>query len=138
MLIQRVSGLFVQIGFLFDPGLLLLAVRGARLFAGIGEEIGAENRRHGEKRGGKDNAVFDFHSELVPFGAAVAVVAKLKWLSMNDRAGALLGGVVGFAVAAPIAVTNLHTPLTPILICGLAGVGLLLGIGIARGWRGRS
>jgi hypothetical protein len=32
-------------------------------------------------------------------------------------------------------VTNLHTPVTPVLICGLAGVGLLLGVGVARGWR---
>jgi hypothetical protein len=50
----------------------------------------------------------------------------------------VLGGVVGFAVAAPIAVTNLHTPVTPVVICALAGVGLLLGIGIARGWRGKT
>jgi hypothetical protein len=70
--------------------------------------------------------------------AAVAAASKVGWLSIDDRAGALLGGVVGFAVAAPIAVTNLHTPVTPVLICGLAGVGLLMGVGVARGWRGRA
>jgi len=68
-------------------------------------------------------------------GAAVGVVTKLRWLSADDRLGALLGGIGGFAVAAPIAATNLHTPVTPVLVCGLAGAGLLLGIGVARGWR---
>jgi hypothetical protein len=70
-------------------------------------------------------------------GVAVAVgaVTKLHWLSPEDRSGALAGGILGFAVAAPIAVTNLHTPVTPLLICGLAGVGLLLGVRVARSWR---
>jgi len=53
----------------------------------------------------------------------------------EDRRGAVIGGIAGFAVEAPIAVTNLHTPATPVLVCGLAGVGLLLGTGVARGWR---
>ncbi len=75
---------------------------------------------------------------VVGVGATVAAASRLGWLPIGDRVGALLGGVVGFAVAAPIAVTNLHTPVTPVLICGLAGVGLLLGVGVARGWRGRS
>jgi hypothetical protein len=35
-------------------------------------------------------------------------------------------------------VTNLHTPVTPVLVCTLAGVGLVLGAGFARGWRGSS
>jgi hypothetical protein len=70
-------------------------------------------------------------------GVAVAVLAltKLQWLLAEDRRGAFIGGIVGLAVAAPIAVTNLHTPITPVLICGLTSVGLLLGVGVARGWR---
>jgi len=68
-------------------------------------------------------------------GAAVVVLARLQWLSPGDRRGAFLGGMVGFAVAAPIAVSNLRTPITPVVICALAGVGLLLGVGVARGWR---
>jgi hypothetical protein len=32
-------------------------------------------------------------------------------------------------------VTNLHTPVTPVLICALTGVGLLLGVRVARGRR---
>ena len=66
---------------------------------------------------------------------AVAVLAKLQWLPREDRLGAFLGGTVGFAVAAPIAATHLGTPITPVLVCGLTGAGLLLGIGVARGWR---
>jgi len=70
--------------------------------------------------------------------AAVAVLAKLEWVPREDRHGAFVGGIVGFAVAAPIAVTNLRAPVTPVLICGLAGAALLLGVGVARGWRRRS
>ena len=75
---------------------------------------------------------------LVGVGATVLTASKARWLPVTDRLGAFWGGSVGFAVASPIAVSNLHTPVTPILICGLAGVGLLLGVGVARGWRGRS
>ncbi len=67
--------------------------------------------------------------------AAVLALIKLQWLLAEDRRGAFVGGIAGFAVAAPIAVTNLHTPVIPVLICGLASVGLLLGVGVARGWR---
>ena len=67
--------------------------------------------------------------------AAVVVVTRLHWLLSTDRRGAFVGGIVGFGIAAPIAVANLHTPFTPVLSCGLAGVGLLLGAGIVRGWR---
>ena len=51
--------------------------------------------------------------------AAVLVLTKLQWLLAEDRRGA----------------THLHTPITPVLICGLSSVGLLLGVGVARGWR---
>jgi len=67
--------------------------------------------------------------------AAVAALLKLQWLPREDWRGALIGGIAGFAVAAPIAVTHLNTPVTPVLVCGLAGAGLLLGGGVARGWR---
>ena len=72
---------------------------------------------------------------IVGVGAAVAVLSKLQLLPPEDRRGAAVGGILGFLVAAPIAGTNLHTPVIPVLICGLAGVGLLLGVGVARGWR---
>jgi hypothetical protein len=46
----------------------------------------------------------------------------------------MLGALLGLCVAAPIAVANLHTPITPIAITSLAGVGALLG----AGWGGRA
>ena len=72
---------------------------------------------------------------ILGVGAAVVAAARLRWLSTDDRLGAFLGGIGGFAVAAPIATANLHTPVIPVLVCGLAGAGLLLGVGVARGWR---
>ena len=103
--------------------------------AGLGAVVGSILGNAAGKAGLFGGAVI---GGVIGVGAAVGIVIKLRWLSIEDRAGALLGGVSGFAVAAPIAVTNLHTPVTPVLICGLAGVGLLIGVGIARGWRGKS
>jgi hypothetical protein len=68
-------------------------------------------------------------------GAAVLAGTRLRWLSPEDRRSAFLGGIVGFGVAAPIATTSLHTPVIPVLVCALAGVGLLLGVGVARARR---
>jgi hypothetical protein len=103
--------------------------------AGLGAVIGSILGNAAGKLGLFVGAVI---GGVVGVGAAVAVASKLHWLSTEDRGGALFGGLVGFAVAAPIAVTNLHTPVTPVLICGLAGVGFLMGVGVARGWRGKS
>jgi hypothetical protein len=102
--------------------------------AGLGAVIGSIVGNGAGKPGLFAGAVI---GGVVGVGAAVGVVVRLRWLSIDDRAGALFGSIIGFAVAAPIAVTNLHTPLTPVLICGLAGVGLLMGVGVARGWRGK-
>ncbi len=101
-------------------------------FAGVGAIIGSILGNAAGKRGLFAGAVI---GGLLGVAAAVAGLAKQQWLLPEDRRGAFIGGAVGFAVAAPIAVTNLHTPITPVLICGLAGVGLLLGVGVARGWR---
>ena len=102
--------------------------------AGVGAVIGSILGNAGGKPGLLAGAVV---GGVVGIGSAVGAVTKLQWLSREDRRGAFVGGIVGFAVAAPIAVTNLHTPVTPVLICGLAGVGLLMGVGVARGWRGK-
>lgn len=100
--------------------------------AGLGAVVGSILGNAMEKPGLFVGAVV---GGVVGVGAAVAALTKLQWLSSEDRQGAFVGGIVGFAVAAPIAVSNLHTPVIPVLICGLAGVGLLLGVGVARGWR---
>jgi hypothetical protein len=72
---------------------------------------------------------------IVGIAVAIAVVTRLHWLSLGDRGGAFIGAMVGFGVAVPIAVTNLRTPVMPILSCGLVGAGLLFGVGVARGWK---
>jgi hypothetical protein len=68
-----------------------------------------------------------------PFGVAAGVwiATTLKWIPRRARGRAIAWGILGFAIAAPIAVMNLHTPVTPVLICALAGVGALVGVGRA-------
>jgi hypothetical protein len=63
----------------------------------------------------------------------VLLASRMGWLPLRERGGALLGGLIGFAIATPIALSNLHTPVTPVLACGLAGIGALFGAGVARG-----
>ena len=69
-----------------------------------------------------------------PVGALAGTwaCARLGWIEARQRAAASVGAVIGFLVAAPIAATNLHTPVIPVLICSLAGVGGLAGAGRAR------
>ena len=72
-------------------------------------------------------------------GAALAylspmVCARFGWIAEAARRAASIGAVIGFLVAAPIAATNLHTPVIPVFICSLAGVGAL--IGASRASRG--
>jgi hypothetical protein len=67
-------------------------------------------------------------------GALAALLAprlcvRLGWMGVAQRGAASVGSVIGFLAAAPIAVTNLHTPVIPVLICSLAGVGALVGSG---------
>jgi hypothetical protein len=100
--------------------------------AGVGAVIGSILGSAAGKPGLFTGAVV---GGVLGVAVAVGAVTKLHWLSPEDRRSALAGGILGFGVAAPIAVTNLHTPVVPLLICGLAGVGLLLGVRIARSWR---
>jgi hypothetical protein len=103
--------------------------------AGVGAVIGSILGHGAGKTGLFTGAIL---GGLLGIVIAVGAGTKLKWLSSEDRAGALVGGMLGFGVAAPIAVTHLHTPVTPLLICGLAGVGLLVGVWVVRLWRGRA
>lgn len=112
------------------PLLVLLAGWGlAGLGAVIGSMLGNEAGRTALMGGAVVGGV-------VGVGVAVLMVSRFRWLPTEDRWGALIGGLAGFGIAAPIAVLNLHTPVTPVLVCGLAGVGMLLGIGVGRGLRG--
>jgi hypothetical protein len=110
----------------------VLAFLFAWALAGLGAVVGSVLGHAAGKTGLFAGAVL---GGLAGVGAAIAALSKLQWLPSEDRRGAFVGGIVGFAIAAPIAVANLHTPVTPVLISGLAGVGLLLGVGVARRWR---
>jgi hypothetical protein len=43
-----------------------------------------------------------------------------------------LGGLIGFVIAAVIAVKNLHGPLIPMASVGLIGLGAILGKAVSR------
>jgi hypothetical protein len=63
---------------------------------------------------------------------AVRICARLAWLPATGANAASVGALIGFLIAAPIAATNLHTPVIPVLACSLAGAGALIGLGRAR------
>jgi hypothetical protein len=64
--------------------------------------------------------------------ASAWFAARVGWLHRSAQRNAMLGAVAGFAVAAPIAATNLHTPVIPVLATGLAGIGAVLGAARSR------
>ena len=62
-------------------------------------------------------------------GVAVAVwlTARLRLLERASYAATFAGGLIGFVVAAVIAVKNLRGPVIPMAAVGLIGLGALLG-----------
>ncbi|MEO5799012.1 MAG: hypothetical protein ABIZ70_14880 [Gemmatimonadales bacterium] len=73
---------------------------------------------------------------VIGLALGLAIATRRGWLPIRDRAGALIGGVVGFTIAAPISMAHFDNPITPLAACALVAAGVLLGIGIARGLRG--
>lgn len=63
---------------------------------------------------------------------AVLMARRLAWLPQRETAGALLGGMAGFAIAVPLTLANMHSPLVPVASCALAGAGILVGALVAR------
>jgi hypothetical protein len=59
--------------------------------------------------------------------SAAYVVSKLRLILPEQMSATALGGLIGFWVAAPIAASNLHTPVVPVLGTALTGLGALLG-----------
>jgi len=104
----------------------------AWILAGLGAVIGSMLENAAGKSGLFVGATV---GGILGVTAAVGLASKFQWLAPADRSSGLIGGIIGFVVAAPVAAANFHTPVTPVLICALAGVGVLLGVGFARGWR---
>ena len=69
-----------------------------------------------------------------PMGVAggVWLSGRTGWLAASELRFAFFGGSLGFFLAAPIAVLNLHSPVAPVLSCALAGAGALVGAGLSR------
>jgi len=63
----------------------------------------------------------------VGVATAVWLAARLRLLERASYAATFVGGLIGFVVAAVIAVKNLHGPLIPMASVGLIGLGALLG-----------
>jgi len=59
--------------------------------------------------------------------SAAYVASKLRLILPEQMSGAALGGLIGFWVAAPIAASDLHTPVVPVLAAALTGLGAVLG-----------
>lgn len=103
----------------------LLTGLGAVAGSILGNALGKTGLFAGAVAGG---AVLAYFSPLV--------CSRLGWIASGARRNASVGALIGFMVAAPIAATNLRTPVIPVLICSLAGVGAL--IGAARASRERA
>ncbi len=61
--------------------------------------------------------------------AAIHLAAALQWLDVNRQRGGAIGGLVGLGFASTLAVMHLDTPIIPLLVASLVGVGVILGAG---------
>ena len=59
--------------------------------------------------------------------SAAYLASKLSLIRVEQLPATALGGLIGFWVAASVAVSNLHTPVVPVLCTCLTGFGALLG-----------
>ena len=64
---------------------------------------------------------------IVGVAAAVWLAGRLRLLERASYAATFVGGLIGFVVAAVIAVKNLRGPIIPMATVGLIGLGALLG-----------
>jgi hypothetical protein len=69
---------------------------------------------------------------IIGVGAAVWLAARLHLLERANYGATFVGGLIGFVVAAVIAVNNLRGPVIPMAAVGLIGLGALLGKILSR------
>lgn len=103
--------------------ILVCALDGLCIFLGsvLGHGVGSAGLFAGAGAGG-----------VLGVAAALIVAARLSLLERASAGAAFLGGVVGFAVAAVIAVKNLQGPLIPAASVGLVGAGVIIGKAVGR------
>jgi hypothetical protein len=64
---------------------------------------------------------------LVGSTVAAHFAARRGWIEHRRFLPAAIGGGLGFLAAAALAVSNLHTPVIPVLSTALVGMGALAG-----------
>ena len=69
---------------------------------------------------------------IVGVAVAVWLASRLRLLDRASYGATFSGGLIGFILAAVIAVKNLHGPLIPMASVGLIGVGAILGKAVSR------
>jgi hypothetical protein len=69
---------------------------------------------------------------IVGVAVAVWLASRLRLLDRASYGATFLGGLIGFVVAAVIAVKNLRGPIIPMASVGLIGLGAILGKVVSR------
>jgi hypothetical protein len=69
---------------------------------------------------------------IVGVAAALLLAARFGLIDRAVYGAAFLGGVIGFIVAAAIAVKNLRGPVIPVMSTGLVGLGAIIGKAFGR------
>ena len=69
---------------------------------------------------------------IVGVALAVWLAVRLRLLDRASYGATFLGGLIGFVVAALIAVKNLRGPIIPMASVGLIGLGAILGKVVSR------
>jgi hypothetical protein len=64
---------------------------------------------------------------IVGVALAVWLASRLRLLERASYGATFVGGLIGFILAAVIAVKNLHGPIIPMASVGLIGLGAILG-----------
>jgi hypothetical protein len=64
---------------------------------------------------------------IIGIALAGLIARRLRLIDHRSYVPTVIGGTVGYIVAAVIAVNNLHTPVVPILSVSLVGLGAVAG-----------
>ena len=74
---------------------------------------------------------------LIGVWVSVRLSKAVRFIKADEVRPGILGGGIGFLLAAPLAAANAHTPVIPVLSVGLVGLGTLVSIKIAGKFAGR-
>ena len=69
---------------------------------------------------------------LIGVCLAVRLSKTLGLINRPDVRPGILGGCIGFLLAAPLAAVGAHTPVVPVLSAGLVGIGTLFSLAVSH------